>query len=105
MKKINKNLMITAFLVVLTLAGSLFTASSFPVQVASAQTAGNNGGSGTQEGSDGKKKNCRPPRECTNGNSNSGNGQGRPDSNDPNITEENASSDWWDALSGWLFGE
>lgn len=105
MKKLNRNLIVTAFLAVLTLAGSLFTASNFPVQVASAQTVGSTGGGGTQEGSDGKKKNCRPPRQCPTGNTNSGTGQGRTDSGNSNVTEEDASSDWWDALLDWVFGE
>lgn len=105
MKKINKNLIITAFLAVLTLAGSLFTASSFTVQVASAQTVGSIGGSGTQDGTDGKKKTCRPPRQCPTGNSNSGNSQNRPDSSQTNVTNENESTDWLADFVDWLFGE
>lgn len=40
MNKLKKNLIITAFLAVLTLSASLFTASNFPVQIAFAQTTG-----------------------------------------------------------------
>lgn len=105
MKKLKKNLIITAFLAVLTLSASLFTASNFPVQVAVAQTTGNTSGGGPQDGGDGKKKPCRPPRQCPTGNSNSGNGQGRPASTEPNGTNENESSDWWDDFIDWLFSE
>lgn len=102
MRNFKKNLITTAFLAVLTLSAWLFTASNFPVQVAVAQTTVNAGG-GTQDGGDGKKKKCRPPRQCPTSNSNSG--QGRPDSKELNSTDESESSDWWGDFIDWLFGE
>lgn len=105
MKKLKKNLVITAFLAVLTLSASLFTASNFPVQVAVAQTTTGNTSGGPQDGGDGKKKRpCRPP-QCPTSNSNSGNTQNRPDSTQTNVTNENESEDWWTDFVDWLFGE
>ena len=105
MNKLKKNLIITAFLAVLTLSASLFTASNFPVQTAFAQTTGDGTDGGPQDGGDGKKKRCRPPQQCPAGNSNSGTGQGRPASTELNGTNESQSSDWWDDFIDWLFGE
>lgn len=105
MKKLTKNLITAAFLTVLTLSASLFTASNFPIQVAVAQTTGTTSGGGPQDGGDGKKRPCRPPRQCPTGNTNSGSGQGASASTEPNSTNETESSDWWDDFIEWLFGE
>jgi uncharacterized membrane protein len=103
MKNFKKNLITAAFLAVLTISASLFTASNFLVQTAVAQTTGGGVGGGPQDGGDGKKKKCRPPRQCPTGGG--GSGQGRPDSTESNGTDGSESSDWWDDIIDWLFGE
>lgn len=101
MKKLKRNLIITAFLAFLTLFGSLFTVSNFPVQTAAAQT---NVGGGPQDGGDGKKKRCRPPRVCSPSNPISSR-QNEIETTESNVAGEVESSDWWDDFIDWLFGE
>ena len=109
MKKLKKNLIIAAFLAVLTLSASLFTVSNFPVQTALAQTTSStDDGGGPQDGSDGKKKRCRPPQQCPTGNPTgnpNSNRQGGTETTGPNAADGSEATNWWDDFTDWLFGE
>ncbi len=106
MKKLKQHLIITAFLAVLTLSGSLFTTNDLLVQAAVAQTKGGSTGTGPQDGGDGKKKRCRPPKQCpTTGDPNRGSGQNEIETTELNHTDEGESSNWWGDFIDWFFGD
>lgn len=106
MKKLKQHLVITAFLAVLTLSASLFTTSNLLVQAAVAQTTGGSTGTGPQDGGDGKKKRCRPPKQCpTTSDPNRSSGENGIETTELNSADESESSNWWGDFINWFSGE